>query len=82
MIDWSLIPKHIVAIDAHSDFSGGNFFVIDLAKGLKRVDGDDWDVGILLDVRPSAVIDVTNSLLDKIRNLECKIERLENKLNV
>jgi len=68
-----------VAIDAHSDFSGGNFFIIDEGRGLKRNDGDDWDVDVLLDVRPSAVLDVVNSLLSKVKSLEYKIERLESK---
>jgi hypothetical protein len=79
MIDWSLIPKEIVAMDAHSDFSGGNFYFIDPHGGIKRCFGDDWEVDVLLDVRPSAVLDVTNSLLDKIRSLERKIEGLEAK---
>ncbi len=70
MIDWNVIPKEIVAIGAHSDFSGGGFYMLDKRDGLTRYDGEDWSVDVLLDVRPDAVISVVNSLLYKIKRLE------------
>ena len=75
-MDWSLIPKHIVAIDANYDFSGGNFFMLDEVKGLQRCCGEDWDVDVLLSIRPESAIHVTNNLLRKIKELEIELYKL------
>ena len=79
MIDWSLIPKEYVMIDANCDFSGGNLYSLDNKSGVVNWEGDEAYPDILLSVRPSAAIDVVNALVDKIRELERKISRLEDK---
>jgi len=79
MIDWSVIPKEYVMIGATNDFSGGNFYSLDNKYGVVNWEGDEACPDVLLSVRPSAAIDVTNALLNKITRLEYKIASLEAK---
>lgn len=81
MIDWDLIPEHIVAIDSYSDFSGGNFYTLSKYEGkLLRVDDASWSVDVLLSVRPSAVVEVVSTLSKKIDDLEFQLSVLEKKI--
>jgi hypothetical protein len=82
MIDWNLIPKEYVMLDARCDFSGANLYSLyslDNKSGVVNWEGEEAYPDVLLSVRPSAVIDVVNALIDKTRELESKIIRLEGK---
>ena len=79
MIDWNLIPKEYVMLDAHCDFSGASLYSLDNKSGVVNWEGEEAYPDVLLSVRPSAVIDVVNALIDKTRELESKIIRLEGK---
>lgn len=74
-INWDVIPKHIVAISAHSDFSGGSFYTID-GSGLNDVDGDEGINDILIGVRPSAALEVISTLVKRVSYLEGRIESM------
>ena len=82
MIDWDLIPEHIVAIDAYSDFSGGNFFTLCQGKGkLLRFDDESFSrVDVLLSVRPSAAVEIVSTLSKKIDDLEFELYALKKEI--
>ena len=42
---------------------------------------DDWEVDVLLSVRPSSSVEVVNALVRKIKALECKIHQLKEEDN-
>ena len=74
-INWDLIPSHIVAIGAHNDFSGASFYAIN-NHGLKDVDIADYEVGVLIGVRPSSSVEIVSTLINRISTLEGRLERL------
>ena len=78
MIDWDLVPKHMVALEACDDFSGCSFHCLDEDDGLSSafIGGGD-SISVLLSIRPSATLDIVNCLLKKIDRLEYKIHKLE-----
>ena len=72
MIDWSLIPEEIVAIDASADFETGNFYVLDKTSGklVNYMDDHTGSIGVVLSVRPSAAANIVSVLSKTIEYLQ------------